>query len=240
MQNILLPPKLAFLSSKIDDVIMSIQLLTKMRFMLVIVLFIFAFLPATANAHSGRTDANGGHNCNVGACAGTYHYHNGGGGSAAPSTPNYIEQGTSSGKAHAQREAVNIRTKTTSSGYQAGYSAGISGAAANNYAIHPTSICDTNFTFDAGTNETYKTWYKSGWVSECNTIARAVYQSGYNEGFNAGVAASSTPTTSATLGSETTNKSNSNDWIFWTVIGGFVGVPILYGLMTGSKKTGQG
>jgi hypothetical protein len=30
------------------------------------------------SAHSGRTDSSGGHNCNVGACAGTYHYHNGG------------------------------------------------------------------------------------------------------------------------------------------------------------------
>ena len=32
----------------------------------------------SVNAHSGRTDSSGGHNCNVGACAGTYHYHNGG------------------------------------------------------------------------------------------------------------------------------------------------------------------
>ena len=34
--------------------------------------------PSTGFAHSGGTDSNGGHNCNVGACAGTYHYHNGG------------------------------------------------------------------------------------------------------------------------------------------------------------------
>lgn len=38
-----------------------------------------AFLfPNILDAHSGRTDSSGGHNCNVGACAGTYHYHNGG------------------------------------------------------------------------------------------------------------------------------------------------------------------
>lgn len=35
-------------------------------------------LPINTFAHSGRTDSNGGHNCNVGSCAGTYHYHNGG------------------------------------------------------------------------------------------------------------------------------------------------------------------
>ena len=34
--------------------------------------------PNTGFAHGGRTDSNGGHNCNVGACRGTYHYHNDG------------------------------------------------------------------------------------------------------------------------------------------------------------------
>jgi len=38
----------------------------------------------TVSAHSGRTDSSGGHNCNVGACAGTYHYHNGGSGYTPP------------------------------------------------------------------------------------------------------------------------------------------------------------
>lgn len=45
---------------------------------------------SSVQAHSGRTDSNGGHNCNVGACAGTYHYHNGGGPSPAPQTPKYV------------------------------------------------------------------------------------------------------------------------------------------------------
>lgn len=35
-------------------------------------------LVGQVSAHSGRTDSSGGHNCYVGACAGTYHYHNGG------------------------------------------------------------------------------------------------------------------------------------------------------------------
>jgi hypothetical protein len=41
-----------------------------------IILFVFSGSPVSA--HSGRTDSSGGHNCRVGACAGTYHYHNGG------------------------------------------------------------------------------------------------------------------------------------------------------------------
>lgn len=49
----------------------------------------------TADAHSGRTDAYGGHNCRTGSCAGSYHYHNGGTRPVEPviyntPTPTYI------------------------------------------------------------------------------------------------------------------------------------------------------
>lgn len=54
---------------------------------IVFLLILALVIPASPTfAHSGRTDSSGGHNCNVGACAGTYHYHNGG---SAPSTPRY-------------------------------------------------------------------------------------------------------------------------------------------------------
>jgi len=45
-----------------------------------IVLFITLLITSVGKVetHSGRTDAYGGHNCYVGSCAGTYHYHNGG------------------------------------------------------------------------------------------------------------------------------------------------------------------
>ena len=32
-------------------------------------------MPLVVSAHPGRLDSSGGHNCNVGACAGTYHGH---------------------------------------------------------------------------------------------------------------------------------------------------------------------
>ena len=48
-----------------------------------------------AFAHSGDTDSRGGHHCNVGSCAGTYHYHNGGGASPVPTSAG----GSSSGGA---------------------------------------------------------------------------------------------------------------------------------------------
>lgn len=42
-----------------------------------IALIVFLLVSSPVSAHSGRTDSSGGHNCNVGACAGTYHYHSG-------------------------------------------------------------------------------------------------------------------------------------------------------------------
>lgn len=52
----------------------------KIRFLhtLFFFLLLFSFSTKKTIAHSGRTDSSGGHNCNVGSCAGTYHYHNGG------------------------------------------------------------------------------------------------------------------------------------------------------------------
>jgi hypothetical protein len=39
-------------------------------------MLIFVFLPApVVSAHGGGLDSSGGHNCNVGSCAGTYHCH---------------------------------------------------------------------------------------------------------------------------------------------------------------------
>lgn len=51
------------------------------------IILVLLILPASVSAHSGRTDSSGGHNCNVGACAGTYHYHNGGGSYTPPPPP---------------------------------------------------------------------------------------------------------------------------------------------------------
>lgn len=66
------------------------------------------------SAHSGRTDANGGHNCYVGACAGTYHYHNGGGSSTpAPTyTPPAPRVPVRTTRTLTQDAPVNFKTKT--------------------------------------------------------------------------------------------------------------------------------
>lgn len=64
-----------------------------MKTKLITLLFILFFLSAPqVNAHSGRTDAYGCHNCRVGSCAGEYHCHNGGssGGYGGYVAPRYI------------------------------------------------------------------------------------------------------------------------------------------------------
>lgn len=48
------------------------------------IILLYLLFPLSVSAHSGRTDSSGGHNCYVGSCAGTYHYHNGGGGYTPP------------------------------------------------------------------------------------------------------------------------------------------------------------
>ncbi len=49
-----------------------------MKILFIIIPLLFLFTTTPVFSHSGGLDSNGGHNCNVGACAGTYHYHNGG------------------------------------------------------------------------------------------------------------------------------------------------------------------
>lgn len=58
-----------------------------MKKFVALIIIALIFSTTSVYAHSGRTDANGGHNCRVGACAGTYHYHNGGSAPPAPRTP---------------------------------------------------------------------------------------------------------------------------------------------------------
>jgi hypothetical protein len=48
----------------------------KKLFIIIPILFLFSVTPIFS--HSGRTDSSGCHNCRTGACAGTYHCHNGG------------------------------------------------------------------------------------------------------------------------------------------------------------------
>lgn len=82
-----------------------------------IIFFAVLLMPmGVAQGHSGRTDANGGHNCNVGACAGTYHYHNGGSSYTPPREPEYTPPPPSSSPPKPKPKAVKnmelVKSKT--------------------------------------------------------------------------------------------------------------------------------
>lgn len=95
-----------------------------MKRVIILTFLIGILLSAPVSAHSGRTDANGGHNCYTGPCAGTYHYHNGGGASApAPSytpppepepKPTYTPPSTSTKPKTTQPKSSSLSTSNAS------------------------------------------------------------------------------------------------------------------------------
>ncbi|MGK7378340.1 YHYH domain-containing protein [Planococcus sp. 1R117A] len=87
--------------------------------LLFVIILVFSFA-LNAEAHSGRTDSSGGHNCSAksvakGLCTG-YHYHNGGGSSAPKTSPSTTPK---------PQEPVYNPKVYYDNGYKAGYSKGI-------------------------------------------------------------------------------------------------------------------
>jgi hypothetical protein len=62
----------------VGSIMLVMQIARRLLLLLVMLssLIISPIQPTEAFAHSGRTDSSGGHNCRVGSCAGTYHFHN--------------------------------------------------------------------------------------------------------------------------------------------------------------------
>lgn len=108
-----------------------------------ILVLVFLALPVQALAHSGRTDSSGGHNCNVGSCAGTYHYHNGGSYTPPPIQPVVTT------KTITETEAIEFQTVEQNNnelavGQQQVLQAGVSGVKTHTYKITYTDGVQTN------------------------------------------------------------------------------------------------
>lgn len=129
---------------------------------------ILFLLPSTILAHSGRTDSSGGHNCNVGSCAGTYHYHNGGGGYTPPVIdysylkPNAVKSGNQNYYTSADNWCnYDVIANWDSVSDATGYSVSLTKTAGGN----PGNISDTSNTSFTFENYEAGTWYlnvKSG------------------------------------------------------------------------------
>ena len=65
--------------------VLLVKTFKSLLFLLLLVALIAQSSPPVS-AHGGGLDGDGGHNCYVGSCAGTYHYHRGGGGSSSGSS----------------------------------------------------------------------------------------------------------------------------------------------------------
>ncbi|WHY85635.1 YHYH domain-containing protein [Neobacillus novalis] len=160
------------------------------------VLFLFIMftlvLGSSVDAHSGRTDSNGGHNCSEkskvkGLCTG-YHYHNGGSSSGGSSTGGSSTKASSSGGStqtvpaakpagpSQEQIAQQEKVKGEKDGYAAGTTAGYKGSNENSSAI--------------GT-EAYTSGYMAGYQKgleegrqKLETEKRAAFDSGYTAGKN--------------------------------------------------------
>lgn len=108
----------------------------------ILALLLLAF-PAQVLAHSGRTDSNGGHNCNVGACAGTYHYHTGSSYTPPPRQPVVTTKNIT------ETEAVPFQTEEQNNselanGQRQVTQEGVNGLRTNMYKIIYTDGVQTN------------------------------------------------------------------------------------------------
>lgn len=151
-----------------------------MKTIIIWVLLLFIFT-TTTNAHSGRTDSSGGHNCYTGSCAGTYHYHNGGysGGYTAPvytppkPRPSNPTQGTVNFSTSNEDWCTHDISMTWSGATGAtGYSVGIS----QSPGIDPGPIADTSNTYYTFKSIAPGKWYvnvksiSSTWETSANQV----------------------------------------------------------------------
>ncbi len=133
-------------------------------------------------AHSGRTDSSGGHNCNVGACAGTYHYHNGGSAPVQLPVMRYIATPTPSpipvsatitNDYNSQKNEYSIKFDWENIQDSLGYSVSISKYPGSN----PGPLVDTYKTVSRFNHVKAGTWYLNLKSKNLNSWSQVIYWS---------------------------------------------------------------
>lgn len=192
-------------------------------------IFVLAFvcilcpLNNNVSAHSGGTDAYGGHNCYVGSCAGTYHYHNEG----YVLEEDYYDQGYEFGSSEAfDNNHGYIISNANNEGQSDGYEVGLAGEIEDISPDAPEWICeDVTFDFRANEDQDYINGVYEGFQENCieltnNTYAEA-YSKSYADGYDAYT--DSTEEKPLTESSQDESSSNNSGWIGALLTIGFYG-----------------
>lgn len=186
------------------------------KYTIVACLIFFLMVAESASAHPGRTDAYGGHNCYVGSCAGTYHYHNGG-----YIEDDYYDQGYEFGNNDALDNNYDyITSNATYEGGSDGYDVGFRGESEEYHPDAPDWICDdVTFEFRPNEYEDYISGVNDGFMEGCREIANTSYADAYSSSYSEGYA-----TYEEQIAAEdeydSISSSSSNSWGWILFIGG--------------------
>jgi hypothetical protein len=186
--------------------------------------------PQIAKAHSGRTDSSGGHNCNVGACAGTYHYHNGGGGSSSGGLSEAAQARIAGADFARTDNRSRIESSATAEGSYQGKTDGLAGTSSPYAENDSNEHCSQEIKFTNAVSATYKEAFQSLYTTTCISIYGDVYRTAYQ--------AANVPATqafeedkardlAAKTAASTASQENNDSWWGWLILGGFIGLPII-------------
>lgn len=157
-----------------------VRVIRSLTINLLVLTFILIATNTSVYAHSGRTDANGGHNCNVGSCAGTYHYHNGGGGGDSGGLSEAAQARVAGADFARTENRARIESSAKVEGNYQGKTDGLAGTntpyAGNDSAEHCSQEVKFTNVVSANYKEAFQTVYTRTCVSVYDDAYRTAYQ----------------------------------------------------------------
>jgi len=196
-----------------------------------VLFLIFLLLFLTSNnvlAHSGRTDANGGHNCYVGSCAGTYHYHNGGDGGGSSGGLSEAAQARIAGADFARTEnRATIESSASVEGTQQGNSDGLAGTSVPYGKNDSIEHCSQEVTFTNAVSAIYKEAFQSLYTTTCIHVYDDAYRAAYQTANLSSRTTFEENQAKALAAKEEEDVNSSDSWLGWLILGGFIGLPLI-------------
>jgi hypothetical protein len=174
------------------------------------ILSICVLIASPVLAHSGNTDASGGHTCmtnceSYGLSYGEYHYHNGG-----YYTDDYYDQGSEDGVAFVDQRLSYIVSSAENEGETDGSEDGRSGGYEDE-SPDSGSVCDdVNFQNDSSPQD-----YYDGFMDAYSDSCRDIYSEKYSSSYAVAYAAALESYEEKTLENDQTNNGTSDGSSSW-------------------------